>query len=347
MYIVSTGMACPVGLNSLSACAAMRAGIANFEELPYVDNHGESIIGARVSALDYKLNREERLIELLSLALEDCLEHEKNLPIEHIPLIVGLSEPDRPGGGAKLSARIIHEMERKSEVRFHSKYSRTITQGHVSGFEGLKIARELMKDPNIPACIVCGVDSYINASSLSWLDEHWRLKTTGNSDGVIPGEAATSVLLQRQPVFGSGTDIKLAGLGFGYEKTTVLSEEPLLGLGLTNSASDALKEAGIQMNDVTYRLSDVTGESYGFREQALAIAKLLRVHREEGYPLWHCAEYIGDIGAAAGIIQLIVAFYACEKGYAPGGTAMCFTSAVSGRRAVAVLALNKSKTAET
>src|SRR5213592_1149933 len=101
------------------------------------------------------------------------------------------------------------------------------------------------------------------------------------------------------------------------------------------------------MHEIGFRLSDVTGESYGFREQTLLITRLLRVRREEGFPIWHCAENFGDTGAAAGIVQLIVAFHAYQKGYAPGKIAMCFTSADSGRRAVALLASNQSTMLDT
>ncbi|MCK5245145.1 MAG: hypothetical protein KAJ90_07735, partial [Desulfobacterales bacterium] len=122
----------------------------------------------------------------------------------------------------------------------------------------------------------------------------------------------------------------------------VLSEEPLLGLGLTDAARSALAEAGIKMHEIDFRISDVTGESYGFKEQSLVIARLLRVHKEE-FPIWHCSENSGDIGASAGISQLVVAFHAFLKGYAPGDRAMCYTSAVPGERAVAVIERQKQE----
>ena len=338
MYITSTGMICPTGLEAASACAAMRAGIAAFEELPYLDNQGKPIIGSHVTILDGRLKREERLIELLSLAITDCLENAKyDLPIEDVPLLVGMAEPDRENGGAKLPARIIGEMEQKLNVRFHSTYSRAFNQGHVSGFLGLRIARDLMKERKVPACIVCGVDSYIDAGSLAWLDKLFRLKTDENSDGMIPGEGAASVLLQPQPLSGIEYPVKIAGLGFGYEKASVSSEDPLLGIGLSDAARSALGEAGLQMHEIHFRLSDVTGESYGFKEQSIVIGRLIRVHREEGFPLLHCAEYIGNTGAAAGIIELIVSFHAYQKRYNPGDIAICFTSADSGKRAVSIL----------
>ena len=56
------------------------------------------------------------------------------------------------------------------------------------------------------------------------------------SNGVIPGEAAAAVYVNRAPFSMASPQIQLAGLGFGHEKATVSSEEPLLGVGLTGAA---------------------------------------------------------------------------------------------------------------
>jgi 3-oxoacyl-[acyl-carrier-protein] synthase-1 len=147
-------------------------------------------------------------------------------------------------------------------------------------------------------------------------------------------------MVQSRPDSGSSSPVKLNGLGFAlagyrFERRTAVS-----WARLTDASMAALSEAGIQMHQIGFRLSDVTGESYGFKELSLVVGRLLRIHRQEGYPIWHCAENIGDTGAAAGVVQLIRAFHAFQKGYAPGTIAMCFTSSDWGQRAVAMLASN-------
>lgn len=336
MFIESTGMVCSVGLTAKSACAAMRAGIANFQELPYLDNDGEPIIGAMVPGLPPDMKRGERLGELLAMAVADCLKDSAIQSLENIPILVGLAEPDRPGGGAGLVDKIFARMNEKLGLRFHPQLSRTITAGHTSGFEGLRIARELFKNSEVSACLVCGVDSYINASSLLWLDQHQRLKTEENSDGVIPGEGAAAVLVTKQLNPRGGEHIEVTGLGFAVEKATPLNEEPMLGLGLAQAARSAMDETGLQYHQIDLRISDVTGESYGFREQALVEGRLLRVRKEE-MPIWHCTDSCGDIGAAVGLSELVIAFHAIKKNYVPGVPVICFTSAVFGNRAVAII----------
>lgn len=333
VYVSAPGLACAVGLDAEAACAAIRAGIAQFEELPYRDNVGEPVIGAMVPGVDPGLSRARRLLELLALALQDTLARVPSLPLESIPLIVCLAEPDRPGGGGGLGRHVVGAVEERMGVSFHPDYSGAVVKGNTSGFRALRVARRLMQEGDIQACLICAADSFINARSLHWLDRHWRLKTEENSDGVIPGEAAAALLVTPEP---AGSALRIRGVGFATEPAPVLSEEPMLGLGLTEAARKALVEARLNIADTSFRLSDVTGEHYGFKEQALAIARLMRSDAGE-YPIWHVADCIGDTGAVAGLCQLVLAQQAFEKGFAPGPRAIGFAGATSGGRAAVVV----------
>lgn len=336
MYLSAPGLVCSVGMSAEAACAAMRAGIAGFDELPYCDNNGEPIIGAAVPELESGLSRAERLVEMLALALAETLGNVQLDPLENIPLIVCLAEPDRPGGGAHLAQGIVRTLEQKLKVNFHPSQSGTIATGHTAGFRALRVARRLLDEDGISACLVCGVDSYINALSLNWLDQLERLKTNEESDGVIPGEAAAAILVTASPLNAVERMVRAAGLGFSNEDAPVLSDEVIRGIGLATAARDALADAKISMQDIDFRISDITGESYGFKEQILAIARLMRVVKAE-LPIWHAADALGDTGAAAGCCQLIMSAFGFGLGYAPGQRALCCTSAVGGARAVAVV----------
>jgi 3-oxoacyl-[acyl-carrier-protein] synthase-1 len=335
MFISATSMVCPVGLSAATACAAKRAGISAFKALPYNDNTGEPIVGAVVPGFKLTMRQAPRLIGLLTQALAQLVKGRPAEQWEQVPLLVGLAEPGRPGGGADLAGSIVRRLQEGLGVRFHAQHSRAIASGHSAGFEALRVARGLLGAGSLSTCVVCGVDSLVNAVTLLWLEHHGRLKTPANRDGVIPGEAAAAVVLRREAQPGLVTEI--VGLGFSKEKAHILSEEPLVGVGMTEATRQALAEARLGFHEIDGRLSDVTGELYGFKELPLAEARLMRVVRKQEQPLWHWAEAVGDSGAAAGVMQLVLADEAFRKGYAPGERMLCLASAVAGDRAAVVL----------
>lgn len=338
MYLAATGLICSVGLRTDSACAAMRAGIASYDEMPFWNCSGLPIAGAVVPGLTFDVQFQRRLVEMLAMALQDCLSGLWSVPMHRVPLLVGVAEPGRPGGLDHSAAEsIIDDLQNKLGLLFHPSLSRVVRKGHTAGFECLRVVRQIIKAEDVPGCVVCGVDSYNNASSLYWLDRRWRLKRESNMNGLIPGEAAAAVYVQQQPTSPKCSRVTVVGLGFASETASILTEEPLQGRGLADAARQALGEAGWGFHELDFRLSDVTGEEYGFRELTLAEGRLARVVRMQPQPLWHAADSIGDTGAAAGVVQLIQAKAAWTKKYAPGARAGCFTSAVQGDRAVALI----------
>ena len=320
----------------------MRAGISALADFSTVDRSGERVVGAVVPGLALDLDPIERRLQLLEPALRECLASRTVEQVQKIPLLLGLSEVDGPVSSSGMAEGILPAIEQRLGARFLQEHSRAASLGRTAGLELLGEARVLIEEGVAPACLICGVDSGVATGALRWLEQRWRLRTSENADGVIPGEAAAAVLLESTPSRALARPVRVVGLGFAAEEATVMNEEPLLGLGLTQASKLALDEAGIEMHQIGFRISDLTGESYGFREQALVIGRLLRVHREEGYPLWHPSEYVGDTGAAAGVLQLAMAFHAYEGSYAPGKVAMCFTGTDRGRRAVALLASERA-----
>ncbi|CAA2101247.1 hypothetical protein [Variovorax paradoxus] len=335
MFIGAVAMVCPVGLDAASACAAKRAGISAFGNLPYRDNAGEPVVGAIVPGLDWTLPRASRLGRMLARCVAGLAAERPDLAWERVPILVCLAEPDRPGGSADLAPVIVEHLQEVLGMRFDAGASGVFASGHVAGFQALREARRLVHQGLAPACVVCGADSMLNAATLLWLDRHYRLKTPANRDGAIPGEAAAAVLVETAPA--GDAAVEVAGLGFGLEDAPLLSEAPLLGRGLTAAVRSALGEASLGLHEIDLRLSDVTGELYGFKELPLMEGRLMRVVRKQAQPLWHWAEAIGDTGAASGIAQLVLAHQACRKRYAPGDTALCLCSSLAGERAAAVL----------
>jgi 3-oxoacyl-[acyl-carrier-protein] synthase-1 len=324
----------PVGYSAASTCAALRAGIAAFEELDYRDRVAMPIRGARVDAIAPSKRGRERLRMLARLVLEHIEPDVAGaLPWAQMPLILCTRERQTPG--ARLNGMF-------SDLRFPNgsavaeRRTAHIAAGQTSAFAALMQARKMLGD-GAPACLVLAIDSLIDARTLAWLDSHMRLKTGVATDGLIPGEAACLAVVSRRPM--TPHYIVLRGLALAAETATAISEEPFRADGLTIALKTALSEARTEMHEVAFRFSDVAGESYAFEELALAQMRNLRKTRPE-QPVWHAADCIGDTGAAAGLIQFAWAEQAFSRGYAPGNLAALHGSsmAFAGRAAAIVSA---------
>jgi 3-oxoacyl-[acyl-carrier-protein] synthase-1 len=333
MYVGATGMVCGAGLYATAACAALRAGISAFTELAFVDGDNAPVIGTQVPENAVGLRR---LVKLLAGALADCLSQASGLRPEATPLLVAVAEPERPGGIGNRGDQLLKDVQALLGVRFHPALSRCFPQGHTGAFAALRFARAQVLPASAPACLVAGVDSYINGPALAWLEGQQRLKTPNNPNGVIPGEGAAAVLVQREGRTPVAAPLQVIGLGFAQETATILSEEPFIGLGIAQAVRQALAEAQLPMHDMEFRVSDLTGESYAFKEQSLMMARLLRRRREDT-PLYHAADSLGDTGAAAGAVELVTAAAMFAKKYAPGPRGLCCTSAIAGERAAAII----------
>ena len=105
--------------------------------------------------------------------------------------------------------------------------------------------------------------------TLSHYERNDRLLTAKNSNGFMPGEGAGALLLEAP----AGRDELLCtGLGFGIEKAHIDSGEPLRADGLSPRFKAALADAAREMHDFDFRITDMSGEQYYFKEASLALA---------------------------------------------------------------------------
>jgi 3-oxoacyl-[acyl-carrier-protein] synthase-1 len=171
---------------------------------------------------------------------------------------------------------------------------------------------------------------------LSAFEERERLLTSQHSDGFIPGEAAAAVLVEPLRRDSSQPRLICSGIGFGVEKATEDSGLPLRADGLVAAIKAALADAGCDMGDLDYRITDISGGQYGFKEASLALNRILRKRKEE-FDILHPADCVGEVGAASGPVVLAVTLTAMNNGYAPGLNALCHFGNEEGKRAAAVL----------
>jgi 3-oxoacyl-[acyl-carrier-protein] synthase-1 len=330
------GMVTPVGLSAAASLAAMRAGINLFQELPIPHPLREPIMGAFVPTVTFA--GLERLLALLEPAVREASASLHPASCAVTPLLIAVPHPNRPGVPSLLRRLLLPELQHRLGWSYDPHHSALVPLGRAAGLAALGTAVRLLRAGTAERCLVAGADSLINEDVLGWLYRHGRLKIEDNSNGLIPGEAAVAIELVslRQGDATSADEVLVLGHGEASETALVGGEQPNRADGLVAAVRAALAEAGLSMDDVDYRLSDVTGEHYYFKETANGVLRLLR-RRKQHFPLWHPADVIGDSGAAASLVLVAMACMAARKGYAPGKVALCQASSDEGHRAACVL----------
>jgi 3-oxoacyl-[acyl-carrier-protein] synthase-1 len=186
-----------------------------------------------------------------------------------------------------------------------------------------------MARSGIPRVLIVATDSLLTWPTLSHFEQNDRLLTERNSNGFMPGEGAGALLIG--PPSGKGGELLCTGIGFGRESAHIDSEEPLRADGLTQAIKAALTDAGCQMHDFDFRITDISGEQYYFKEAALALSRTLRQRKEE-FDIWHPAECTGEIGATAGSAIISTAQAACTKRYTKGPNIIAHMANDAGQR---------------
>jgi 3-oxoacyl-[acyl-carrier-protein] synthase-1 len=338
LAITSYGLVTGVGLDAPSSCAAIRCAIDNFQETRFIDSGGEWIMGCEVP-LEEPWRGKTKLIKMLSRALTECVDQDEAVQPEQTPLLLCLAEPERVGRVIDDDHQFFHDLCDALRCEFHPK-SRIISQGHVGFGTALLRARELIQEEKVPQMLVAGVDGFLVGPTLAAFEEQERLLTSKNSNGFIPGEAASAVLV-RGARKNDKPGLVCAGIGFGVEKATIASEEPLRADGLVHAFKAALNEAGCDMGDLDFRITDISGEQYHFKEASLALSRTLRKPKEE-FDIWHPADCVGEVGAAMGGVMTAVIDAACRKGYSKGNHILFHLGNDDGKR-IAIVFRNIEK----
>jgi 3-oxoacyl-[acyl-carrier-protein] synthase I len=335
LAIRAAGMVTAVGFNARATCAALRAGIRSVNETNLWDPESGSYLAAGKVPLPQWSVGVEKLADLAAAAIQQCMQAAEPVPSSDIPVLLGVAAPDRPCRLPDLDARIFPEIEHRLGFSLNPA-SRVIPRDHVAVAVALREAADLIATQKASHVIVAAVDSLLQHDLQAHYLSKRRLLTPKNSNGFSLGEAGSAVLV-------ASTELKaeaglcIRGIGLAREAASIELEEPLRAEGLTQAIREALGEGGLTHQDLHYRISDLNGEHYKFKEMLLAMMRFDRKPKPKLFDLWHPIEYIGDVGAAIGPIVLAVASDAGQKGYGIGPTILTTFGNDNGERAAIVV----------
>lgn len=339
--IVGLGVRCAVGLTAPSAAAAVRAGISRLREHPYMlDKLGVPMRVAMEPTLDSSEQGAERFERLARPALWESLtpllQSGSRLPVVHT--LIGLPDP-RPG----LPAGIDRTLDRVvAELGLPGHSGQRITKlphGNAAGLLALERARDLLLAEPASFCIAGGVDSYLTAESLEWMDEQGILKSDANRNGFHPGEAAGFCLLTtgataRQiglPVLGW-----LEAISSAREENRIRTKTICIGRGLSDAIMGATARLRLPEERIDETICDLNGEPYRSEEFAFSVLRT-QLSFVDFSRFVTPSDCWGDVGAASGPLFASLAVAAGRRGYARGPRTMLWASSEGGARAAAIV----------
>ncbi|MDR5741130.1 MULTISPECIES: beta-ketoacyl synthase N-terminal-like domain-containing protein [unclassified Caballeronia] len=340
VYLCAVGARTPVGLDSASSSAAVRAGISAIKMHPlFVDKTGSSMRLANDSELSPQVALGERLGHLLAAALAELLEQaEWSRSGRPLPCWIGLPEP-RPG----VTADVVQTCARAviDALRTTSELVHRIHRGHASGLMAIQVVAQQIATGQLDLGIAAGVDSYYDSDTLDWLDQGGQLMSGSNRNGFPPGEAAGACLLasgeavrhHRLPVLA-----RVAAACTAVEPHPLRSLRLCVGEGLTAAVAGATESLSLPRDAITATYCDINGERYRSEELAYTLLRTQAVF-VNAHDYLCPANCWGDVGAASGPLFASLAVASRLRGYAKGAWPLLWAGGEGGYRSAVVLSL--------
>lgn len=342
MQIIGLGASTPIGRTIWTSAAAARAGICGFYEHPFmIDTAGEPMRVARAPWLDVSITGADRFCALLFPALDEAL-----LSINHVVsessvklgLVLALPPP-RPGQPQELSEAILTAVKaRYGEAFIHVRH---FPVGHAGGHLGLDEANKQFSARALDACLVAGVDSYLEPETLEWLEECDQIHGAGplnNAWGFIPGEAAGAVLMATEDFVWRhrlSTLGEVLSVGIGHETKLIKTDAVCIGEGLTQAFRGAL--AVLKPGELIHNVfCDMNGEKYRADEYGFSTLRT-KQHFRSASDFVAYADCWGDVGAAGVPLHMAAAVISHKKRYCKGLLSFIWASSESGERGATVI----------
>jgi 3-oxoacyl-[acyl-carrier-protein] synthase-1 len=304
-----------------------------------IDAAGDELICGRDALLDAALQGPRRLAALAEYALLDLVAAltERGSFRGTLPVILAVPE-SRPGFRRQEIEILRRELEAIRPPNVPGLRVEVIDQGHAGGFRALETAAQQITSGQAEVCVVGGVDSYLDARTIDWLQVRLRIMVSGVRSGFYPGEGAAFVALasdRSAAMLGLPPLAHVRHVACGHESRTRSSAEGLLGEGLTQAI--VTTTSALRREETVHEIyCDINGERWRTDDWGFAALRTATRFRDPTeYRM--SAGQIGDVGAASAALNYVLAIRAWSRGYARGSNALVWGASWRGLRGAALL----------
>lgn len=201
----------------------------------------------------------------------------------------------------------------------------TFTLGEVSGLHALQEASRYIQRGIADVVIAGGTGSRLNISALLFRCNVNLTHRSGDGaeacrpfeasrSGMVNGEGAGAIVLESaQHALERGARPMARVLGFGNAyQTPPPAHQPSSGRAIRASITQALREAGMQTNDVGF----VTANGLGTVNDDITEAQAIRAELAD-VPVWAPKSYFGNLGGGTSAVEAAAAVAAVMNGLIP------------------------------
>lgn len=336
--VIGFGASTAVGLNAAQTAAAVRAGIAGMQQHPYmVDGSGDPLVVAAAHIPPDLTDPVDRLLALAQPAIEETRRHSGfGMPIHAVVAM----PPPRPGLSPDTLQSVSDRLRRSLTPVDRLASFEVIARGHAAGVGAFERALSVIQEDGAAAVIVGGIDSYLFADTIDWLDATDQVHCEANAWGFFPGEAAAFCLLcdnaqaERAGVQGL---ISVRSAATSQEANRIRTETVCIGEGLTAAWRGALEHATLELPFVGATFLDMNGQPYRADEYGFSMLRTRQFFLDDD-ATFTPADCLGDVGAASAALYTILAATAHCRHYASHRCSLVSTSSDDGLRGAMVLA---------
>lgn len=335
--IVGLGATVPVGHSASAAAAAVRAGISRVIEHPLMTAGGEPVRCGLVGALASSLSQPERIAALADAALADLARstHVALSSERRVPWLLALPE-SRPGFSDD-DVELVEEGLADQALRRGAQLERC-GAGHAGALQGIERGFERIARGDWELCLVGGSDSYFDPDTFAWLDDERRIIRDGVRSGFPPGEGAAVIALASSAArkqLQLPRWARILGVASAREHRDPHAGPGLMGEGLCESLR-AIEREAMRAGLIQEVYCDLNGERPRTTDWGFALLRLghwFRDGTDYRSPVRSC----GDLGAATGAFNCVLAVRAWARGYAKGPLALVWGGSWNGSRRAVLL----------
>jgi 3-oxoacyl-[acyl-carrier-protein] synthase-1 len=258
-----------------------------------------------------------------------------------ISVLLTLPEP-RPGFDVKAANIVLNTLRTVSLPGSTGFSVEPVGIGHAGGFRALEVATVRLAQGSNEVCIVVGVDSYLEADTLDWIEANGSLARDQVRGGFVPGEGAGALALASPDgIARLGLPIlaRLRGVSTANEAQSIDSPEGLFGNALEDVVRGSTENLCVPEELIDDVYCDINGERHRVDDWGFMLMRVQTIFRDGTAYVTPVGSW-GDLGAASGVLNCVLAVEALRRGNGQGPVALVCGSSNSGLRGAALLDRN-------